>query len=71
MYFNTEIKIDWEGIPSLLKNTYYELLSFYNENEEAQFSSLEEFFEASIKNCYIEGKITKQQQMLLFKVIGV
>ena len=71
MFFNKSVEIDLNNLPSILRKEYYKLLNFFNKNEEDLFSIHEEVFEASIKQNYIDGKISKQQQEKLFNVIGL
>ncbi len=71
MIFNKSIEIDLNNLPSLLRKEYNRLLDFYDKGDEDLFSIHEEVFEACVKQNYIDGKISKQQQEKLFNVIGL
>lgn len=71
MFFDVNIKINLEELPSLLKNQYLELKGYYDTGDDLNFTMLVDTFEACIKNFAIENKITKKMQVDLFHVIGI
>lgn len=71
MIFNKSIGINLDELPNILKRDYNKLLKLYDTGNEDLFYVYEEVFEASIKQNYIDGKISKKQQELLFNIIGL
>lgn len=71
MFFDSEIKIELDELPKILRQGYLTLKEYYEKNEDYNFYPLAEVFEANVKNCCIENKITKKQQQDLFHVIGI
>lgn len=71
MFFDESIKIDTQKLPRILRNDYNLLQQYYHENRETEFILYVDSVEATIKACFIDGSITKQQQVDLFHVIGI
>lgn len=71
MFFDSKIKIEMDKLPKILRQGYLTLKKYYDNNDECKFYPYEEFFEASVKNCCIENKITEKQAQDLFHVIGI
>ena len=71
LIFNTDIEIDLEHLPKLLRSAYLNLKEYYDNEQLSEFMCLNETFEAAVKQCYIDKKITKKQLDDLFYVIGL
>ena len=70
MYIDKEIELP-ANLPSGLQEDFTELQEFYDAGDWLSFDLLFEAVEASVKACYLAGKITREELNLIFRKYGI